>query len=107
MIRAELARLGVALELGVGATQALAAVWFYKLFGRLSPLAAGSLAAFALVNANTILMSAALLETAVAGDASLAPGRPRLAPTRTDDARHCRRILYDLYLLFVGIREVR
>lgn len=49
-----LARLGVALELGIVLTQALAAVWFYKLFRALNSFAAGSLAAFGLVNAVAI-----------------------------------------------------
>ena len=70
-----LAGVGVALELGVVATQAMAAVWFYKLFRRLNSVAAGALAAFGLVNAVAILGSAALMAAAVevAGDPSLAP----------------------------------
>ncbi len=74
--REALARLGVALELGIAATQALAAVWFYKLFRSFNSLAAGSLAAFGFVNAITILGSAACIATAVgvASNAGLAPG---------------------------------
>jgi hypothetical protein len=74
--REALARLGVALELGIVVTQALAAVWFYKLFHSLNSVAAGSLAAFGLVNAIAILGSAAFMATAVgvANDAGLAPG---------------------------------
>ncbi len=73
--QAQLARFGVALELGVVVTQTLTAVWFYKLFCRLNSIAAGSLAAFGLVNATAILGSAAFMATAVAvsADASLAP----------------------------------
>lgn len=59
-----LARAGVALELLIVVTQALAAVWFYLLFRTADPLAAGGIAAFGLVNAITILISAALLATA-------------------------------------------
>jgi hypothetical protein len=59
------ARGGVALELLVVVTQALAAVWFYRLFRTADPLAAGGIAAFGLVNAVVILVSAALLGTAV------------------------------------------
>ena len=58
-------------------TQALTAVWFYRLFRRVDTVAAGALAAFGMVNAVAILGSAALLATTldVAGDASLAaPG---------------------------------
>ena len=60
-----LARMGIAIELLVVLTQALVAVWFYRLFRPVSPFAAGSIAAFGLVNAVTILGSAALLATAV------------------------------------------
>ena len=69
-----LARLGIALELGVVLTQALVALWFYKLFRSVSSFAAGSVAAFGMVNAAAILTSAAFLATAldVSNDASLA-----------------------------------
>lgn len=71
-----LARGGVLMEMGVVATQAMAALWFFRLFRGVDSFAAGALAAFGLVNAVTILGSAAALGTAldVAGDASLAPG---------------------------------
>ena len=56
-------------------TQALAAVWFYRLFRSVDTFAAGCLAAFGLVNAVAILVSAALLGTAldVALDSTLMP----------------------------------
>ena len=60
-----LARAGVALELLIVLTQALAAIWFYRLFRTADPLAASAIAAFGLVNAVTVLVSAALLATAV------------------------------------------
>ena len=68
-----LARVGIALELSIVLTQALTAVWFYRLFNSIDTLAAGSLTAFGLVNAVAILTSAALLATALdaATDASL------------------------------------
>ena len=68
-----LARLGIVMELGVVITQALVALWFYRLFKRVNPFAAGSIAAFGLVNAVAILISGALLATAldVGLDASL------------------------------------
>jgi hypothetical protein len=68
-----LARIDIALELSIVLAQALAAVWFYRLFRSVNGLAAGSLMAFGMVNAVAILGSAALLATAleVAGDASL------------------------------------
>jgi len=73
--RAALARVGVALELGIVASQALVAVWFYKLFRSFNSVAAGTLAAFGLVNAVALLASAAAMAAAVqvSGDAGLAP----------------------------------
>jgi len=69
-----LARLDIAVELGIVLAQALTAVWFYRLFRSVDTVAAGSLLAFGMVNAVAILGSAAMLATAldVAGDASLA-----------------------------------
>jgi hypothetical protein len=74
---ASMARLGILLELGIVLTQALAAVWFYRLFRSVDTFAAGLIAVFGMVNAVAILGSAALLATAldVAGDKALAvPG---------------------------------
>jgi hypothetical protein len=69
-----MARLGIVLELGIVLTQALAAVWFYRLFRGIDMFAAGLIAVFGMVNAVAILGSAALLATAldVSGDKSLA-----------------------------------
>ena len=68
-----LARLGIVTEMGVVITQALVALWFYRLFKGVNAFAAGSIAAFGLVNAVAILVSAAMLATAldVSQDASL------------------------------------
>lgn len=60
-----LARLGVALEMCIVVTQALAALWFYRLFRSVDTFAAGAIAAFGMVNAVTILGSAALLASAL------------------------------------------
>jgi Domain of unknown function (DUF4386) len=71
------ARLGVVLELGIVLTQALAAVWFYRLFRDVDSFAAALIMVFGMVNAVAILGSAAALATAldVADDATLAvPG---------------------------------
>jgi hypothetical protein len=70
-------RLGIVLELGIVLTQALAAVWFYRLFRNVDSFAAGLVAVFGMVNAVAILGSAAVLAAAldVAEDPSLAvPG---------------------------------
>ena len=72
-----LARAGIAVELGIVVFQALTAVWFYRLFRSVDTFAAGSLAAFGMVNAVAIMISAAMLATAleVSDDTSLAaPG---------------------------------
>ena len=69
-----MARLGIVLELGIVLTQALVAVWFYRLFRSVDTFAAGLIAVFGMVNAVAILGSAALLGTTldVADDRSLA-----------------------------------
>ena len=74
--RVGLARTGLALELAIVLTQALAAVWLYKLFRSANGTAAWALAVFGLANAVVILMSAGFMATAltVSGDFSLAPG---------------------------------
>jgi Domain of unknown function (DUF4386) len=66
----------VAADLAVVTAQAGAAVWFYKLFRPLNPVAAWGVAAFGVANAVVILMSALFLTTAVAiaDDAALAVG---------------------------------
>jgi Domain of unknown function (DUF4386) len=69
-----LAHLGIVAELGIVLTQALAAVWFFRLFRSVDTFAAGLVAVFGMVNAVAILGSAAMLATAldVADDRSLA-----------------------------------
>lgn len=73
---ASLARIGVGAELVVVLAQALAALWFYKLFAGLNRVAAVGVMAFGLVNAVAISVSALFMATAVtvAGDVALAPG---------------------------------
>ncbi|HUG95633.1 MAG TPA: DUF4386 domain-containing protein [Pleomorphomonadaceae bacterium] len=60
-----MARAGIVLELGIVVSQALVALWFYRLFRTIDPFAAGSIAVFGLINAITILGSAAFLATAL------------------------------------------
>ena len=69
--REGLARLGIALELAIATFQALAAVWFARLFRDTDGFAAGALALFGMVNAIVVLASAALLRTAL--DVALQP----------------------------------
>lgn len=60
-----LARASVALELAMVVTQALTAVWFYRLFRTVNSFAASGIAAFGLVNSVVGLVSAAMLGTAI------------------------------------------
>ena len=71
-----LARAGVGLEMAIVLTQSLAAVWFYKLFRGVETFEAGMIAAFGLINAIAILVSAAALSTALklAGNVALVAG---------------------------------
>jgi hypothetical protein len=66
-----LARIGVALELGMAAFQALVAVWFVRLFRHVDMAAAMMVALFGMVNAVATLASSALLRAAL--DAALGP----------------------------------
>lgn len=71
-----LAHLSLGLELLVVITQALAALGFYALFRNERPVAAYGVATFGMANAVAILVSAAVLATAigVANATTLAPG---------------------------------
>ena len=69
--REGLARLGIALELAIATFQALAAVWFARLFRDTDAFAAGALALFGMVNAIVVLASAAMLRAAL--DVALEP----------------------------------
>ncbi len=61
-----LARWGIALELGVVLFQALVALWFFRLFRTVNAAAAGAIAAFGLVNAVAILFATMFWSTALA-----------------------------------------
>jgi hypothetical protein len=70
-----LARLGLAMELGIVLTQALVAIAFAQLFRSVHAVAAGAIAAFGLMNSAAILVSFVALggALAVALDPALAP----------------------------------
>jgi len=74
--RQGLARLGVVLEMGIVVTQALAALWFYKLYRSVRPVAGVAVAAFGLVNAVAIMASATFLAAAagITSDPTLVAG---------------------------------
>ncbi|MFZ2151566.1 MAG: DUF4386 domain-containing protein [Minisyncoccia bacterium] len=55
-----LARVGIAVELALVASQALVAMWFYKTFSKVNSFAALTIAMFGMVNAIMILASSAM-----------------------------------------------
>ena len=61
-----LARLGIAADLTVALTQAVAAVWFFRLFRSADPVAAGAVAAFGLANSVVVLVATMFSATALA-----------------------------------------
>lgn len=71
------AHLLVMLEMAIVVTQALAALYFFKLFRSINATAAFATASFGMVNAVAIMASGAFMATAnsIAADSSLAPGR--------------------------------
>lgn len=72
----QLAATLVGLEMGIVLTQALAAIWFYRLLRDIRPVAAFATATFGLMNAVAIMASATFIATAVAvaGDTAIIGG---------------------------------
>ena len=101
--RAPLARLGIAADLTIVLTQALAAVWFFKLFRSDHSFAAGSIAAFGLVNAAAILVATAFSTTAlvVAADPALAPAGDQAATVQL--LYQLNGVAWDIGGLFFGL----
>ncbi|MEZ5079465.1 MAG: DUF4386 domain-containing protein [Thermoleophilia bacterium] len=98
-----LARFGIAADLTVVVTQALAAMGFYRLFRAHDRLSAASIAGFGLVNAAAILMGTVCTASAlaVAGDASLAPGGDQAGTAQL--LYHLSNGLWDIGGLFFGL----
>lgn len=101
--QASLARFGIAADLTIVLTQALAAIWFFKLFRSDNSFAAGSIAAFGLVNAAAIVVATAFSATAlaVAGDASLAPSGDQAATVQL--LFELNGAMWDIGSLFFGL----
>lgn len=100
-----LARAGIALELGTVIFQALVAVWFFKLFRSVDDVAAGMIAVFGFVNAIAVLMSAALLATAL--QVALAPngldaGSAQLMYLISTNAWQVGNVFFGLWLIPMG-----
>ncbi|MCA9342428.1 DUF4386 domain-containing protein [Candidatus Saccharibacteria bacterium] len=77
-----MARVGIAAEVALVGFQALAAVWFYKLFRKTDSFSAGLIGVFGMVNAVAILIASAMwvgaLNVALAGPEVLALGNSQL-----------------------------
>ncbi len=99
-----LARLGIALEMGVVVTQALVALWFFRLFRGVDSVAAGAIACFGMVNAIAILGSAASLATAL--DVALEPvgdpGTAQLMYLVSDNLWGVGALFFGLWLIPMG-----
>jgi hypothetical protein len=98
-----LAKVGIAADLTTVLLQTLAAIWFFKLFRSFNSFAAGSIAAFGLVNAAAILVATAFSAIAlvVSGDASLAPGGDQAATVQL--LYELNGSMWDLGGLFFGL----
>lgn len=99
-----LARLGIALEMGVVVTQALVALSFFRLFRSVDAFAAGAVAVFGMVNAVAILGSAACLATAL--DVALEPvgdpGTAHLLYLVSDNLWGVGALFFGLWLIPMG-----
>ncbi len=107
--REGLARIGVALELGIVVTQALAALWFYRLFRAVDAFAAGAIAVFGMVNAVAILGSAASMGAAVelANDSAGDAGGVRLLALLSENLWAGGAIFFGLWLIPMGLCVLR
>ena len=103
-----LALAGIALELGIVLTQALAALWFFKLFRPVGSFAAGAIAMFGTVNAVAVLGSAACLATAleVAGAPSGAADS-QLMYLMSENLWTAGSLFFGLWLIPMGVAVLR
>jgi hypothetical protein len=103
----QLARTAVSLELALVVVQALAALWFFRLFRRLDAVTAGALAAFGTVNAVVVLGSAAAVGTGI--DAALAGDAPATALMflLADHLWDAGAVFFGLWLVPMGMLAVR
>lgn len=99
-----LARFGIALEMGTVVTQALAALWFFRLFRSVDAFAAGAIAVFGMVNAVAILASAASLATAlqVALEPVGDPGSAQLMYLLSENLWGVGALFFGLWLIPMG-----
>ena len=103
--REPLARLGLAADLALVLSQALAALWFFRLFRRVDSFAAGALAAFGMVNSLVVLVgvacTATALEVATAGSAG--PGTALLLYELSGAVWAVGNLFFGLWLIPMGL----
>jgi len=100
-----LARVGIALEMAIVLAQALAAVWFYRLFRAVDAFAAGMIAVFGMMNSAAIMASAACLATALQaalGDAGAGAGTPQLMYALSENFWGVGNLFFGLWLIPMG-----
>lgn len=105
-----LARLGIALEMGVVLAQALTALWFYRLFRPVDRFAAAAIAVFGMVNAVAILASGACLATALQaalGEAGAGAGTPQLMYALSENFWGMGNLFFGLWLIPMGWCVIR
>ena len=104
-----LAHAVVALEMATVITQALAAIWFYRLLRDIRPVAGFAVATFGLMNGVAIMASGAFMTTAVAvaGEPSLvgeadAAGTVSILATLSESSWAMGTIFFGLWLIPMG-----
>lgn len=103
--REQLARVGIALEMGTVIFQSLAALWFARLFREVDAFAANALAVFGMVNAIVILASAALLQAALTtalGSTGADPWMAHFAYVLSSSFWQVGSVFFGLWLLPMG-----
>lgn len=105
-----LARAGLALEMALVVFQALAALWFFRLFRAVDDVAAGAIAVFGVLNSVAVLGSAASLATALdaaVGAAVGAPGTPQLMYALSANFWGVGNLFFGLWLVPMGMCVLR
>lgn len=105
-----LARTGLALEMALVVVQALAALWFFRLFRVVDDFAAAAIAVFGVLNSVAILGSAASLATALEaalGGAGGGTGTPQLMYELSENFWGVGNLFFGLWLVPMGICALR
>lgn len=103
-----LAQLGLLLELALVLTQALAALWFYRLFRPADSFAAGAIAVFGMANALAILGSAAALGAALeAAEGAAGDGATWLMYVLSENFWAAGNLFFGLWLIPMGVAVLR